>query len=256
MAKVFSVVMNKGGSLKTSIVVNLGAFLSTKGYRVLLVDLDEQQNVLLSFQQEKADSDIMDWLVDDVDFKEVKVNVSSNLDVITGPYSSYEFEYEIKERVSEDPLFLLKEKLTTIKDDYDFVFLDSPPSLNFCTSLGLVASDELIIPLNPEYYASAGLIKTLKQIEDLRTSVNPDCKINRVIPSRVDKRSKHHKKTLKDCKEFLDSNGIKMSKHIIWDTKDGINSLYEESLPPALSRKTNKLKRIYSNIGFEVIRDE
>lgn len=256
MGKAFCVTMNKGGSLKTSLVVNLGSFLSTKGYRVLLVDLDEQQNVLLSFQQEKSESDIMDWIVDDIDFKEVKVNVSTNLDVVSGPYSSYEFEYEIKERVTENPLYLLKDKLTTIKDDYDFIFLDTPPSLNFCTSLGLVASDELLIPLNPEYYGSAGLIKTLKQIEDLRASVNPECRINRVIPSRVDKRSKYHKKTITDCKEFLDSIGIKMSKTIIWDTKDSINSLYEESLPPTLSRKANKLKRVYSNLAFEVIRDE
>lgn len=254
MVKVFTIVMNKGGCLKTSIATNLGGQLSLNRQRVLLIDLDEQQNVLLTFQQKKTKYDVIDWLTEGADFNDIKVNVSTGLDVINGPSSTYLLEKKIKEMKRQKPLDILKEKIQEIKNDYDYIVIDTPPSFSFSTSMGMAAADDLIVPFQPEMYGSVGLIKTINQINELKTSVNPNVQIKRVVPTKIDKRSKHHKATLKQCKEFLDKNGIVMSINKIWDTKDGINSIFEESRPPVLSRRSNKLKQVYKNLTREVVK--
>ena len=254
MARVFTTVMNKGGCLKTSITANLSAQLSLKGYKVLIIDLDEQQNVLLTFQKKKAEKTITDWLLNDNSFEDVFVNISTNLDVISGPDSGYILEKNIRGKMKQNPLLALKEKINGIGDRYNFIFLDTPPSLGFSTALGLVAANEILVPFQPELYGAAGLIKTIKQVEDLRKSLNPEARIKKVIPTKVDKRSRNHRQTIEQCEQFLSNNGLEMSKVKIWDTKDGINSLFDESRPPVLSRKHNKLKQVYSNLTMEVIK--
>lgn len=253
MARVFTTVMNKGGCLKTSITANLSAQLSLKGYKVLVIDLDEQQNVLLTFQKKKAEKTVTDWLINDDDFDDVFVNVSTNLDIVTGPESGYLLEKNIREKRKQNPLLILKEKINEIGDRYNFIFLDTPPSLGFPTGLGLVAANEILVPFQPEMYGAAGLIKTIKQVEDLRKSLNPEARIKKVIPTKVDKRSKNHRQTIEQCEQFLSKNGLEMSKVKIWDTKDGINSLFAESRPPVLSRRHNKLKQVYFKLTMEVI---
>lgn len=253
MTRVFATVMSKGGSLKTSITVNVASQLSLKGYKVLVIDLDEQCNVLLSFQRGKSGKNVTDFLVNDEKLDNVIVNVSTGLDVINGPDSGFILESEIRKKKSQNPLLILKEKIEQIKGKYNFIFLDTPPSLGFPTGLSLVACDEILIPFHPEIYGAAGLLKTINQVEDLKKSLNPDAKIKKIIPVKVDKRSKNHKKTLNECQEFLTQKGLELSKVKVWDTKDGINSLFEESRPPALSRKTNKLKQVYKNLSLEVI---
>ncbi|MGG0476193.1 ParA family protein [Priestia aryabhattai] len=254
MTRIFSTVMNKGGSLKTSITVNIASQLSLKGYKVLVIDLDEQCNVLLSFQRKNAPHNINDFLVNNREIEDVVVNVSTGLDVINGPNSGFTLESEIRKKKKENPLFILEEKLEEIKGKYNFIFLDTPPSLGFSTALALVACNEILIPFHPELYGSSGLLKTIEQVEELKKSLNPDARIKKVIPVKVDKRSKYHKKTIEECEEFLSQKGLELSKVRIWDTKDGINSLFEESRPPILSRKYNKLKQVYKNLTLEVVK--
>jgi chromosome partitioning protein len=220
----------------------------------LVIDLDEQRNVLLTFQEDKnSQKDITDFLLNGAHLKDVIINVSTGLDIINGPKAGTDLEFDIREKVEKNPLMILKEKLKENKHHYQFIFIDTAPNFGFPTALGMVAADEILIPFKPDMYGSSSLIDTLNEVENLKKSLNPELKINKIIPVLVDKRSKHHKKTIEECEEFLNKSGLKMSKVKVWETKDGINTLFEENRPPILSRRSNKLKQVYKNLAQEVI---
>ncbi|UKS67701.1 ParA family protein [Rossellomorea marisflavi] len=246
----YTTVMNKGGCLKTSITTNIGSQLSLQGKKVLIIDLDEQRNVLMTFQINNTEFDIENWLLNEVEFDSVKVNVSSGLDIVNGPQSLYKFEKKIKE--ANVGLSVLKEKIDEVREQYDYVIIDTPPSFSITTSIGMAAANELLVPFQPEMYGSAGLVRTIDQIDDMKANVNPDARIKRVIPTKIVKRSKHHRKVVQECEQFLSSKGIELSKVRIWDTMDGVNSIFEEKRPPVLSRKSNKLKQVYRTLAKEV----
>lgn len=155
--------------------------------------------------------------------------------IINGPVSGIDLEMDVREKVKKDPLLILKEKLKQVQEQYDYIFIDTAPNFGFPTAIGMVAADEVLIPFKPDMYGASSLIDTLKAVDELKRSFNPDLKIKKVIPVLVDKRSKHHKKTIEECEGFLEQTGIEMSKYKVWETKDGINSLFEENRPAILS---------------------
>lgn len=257
MAKVFAIVMNKGGSGKSSLAVNLGSQLSLKRYRVLIIDMDEQRNVLLSFRQNKnTEKSIREFLLGKATLEEVAINVSTGLDVINGPNAGFSLEVGVRKSTKKDPIFTLKNRLDNIRSRYDYIIIDTPPHFGFETTLGMVASDQLIIPFIPDYYGSSALVDSLNEIEGLQKTYHPELKINCVVPFKVVKISKNHKKTINECIEFLEMKKINIAKTRVWNTTDSINSLYDEYRPPALSRKTNKLKYVYKKLMTEVLQNE
>lgn len=191
MARVISVVNQKGGVGKTTTAVNLAAYLAHLGKAVLLVDLDPQAN---------ASSGL------GVDFKNLAMGL---YEVLTGPFSLLEIIHPTAhdklhlapanqnlaaaniELVSHDDReFKLHNNLNDARPRYDYIIIDSPPSLGILTINGLVAADEILIPVQCEYYALEGLSQLLNTINLVKENIKPDLKILGAIMTMYDDKHK------------------------------------------------------------------
>ncbi|MFB5198040.1 ParA family protein [Neobacillus sp. KR4-4] len=249
MAKVYSVVSNKGGILKTTLCVNISAEISKKK-RTLVIDTDGQSNVVVSFPTRNLDIKytLFDCLANGIDIKETIINISEKLDIIPAGKGMNSFMKK-DDRSALD----LKAAIDSIKANYEYIFIDTAPSLNFAALQALVASDQIVIPYQAEGYGMLSILNTIKAIQEVKNSVNPALKINSIVVTKYDARSKVHKNFLKDIRTVSERLGIRLASTKIPQTFTGANSIFEEQTPTVLSKKWNKLKGIYSNLTREIL---
>ena len=173
VGKIIAITNQKGGVGKTTTSVNLGACLAYIGKRVLLVDIDPQGNATSGIGVEKADVDqcVYDILVDDADVKDViKTTSVENLDVIPATIQLAGAEIELVPTISRE--VRLKRALESVKQNYDFMIIDCPPSLGLLTINALTASDSVVIPVQCEYYALEGLSQLLNSVRLVQKHLN------------------------------------------------------------------------------------
>lgn len=176
MAKIISVCNQKGGTGKTTTSVNR----MLKGKRVLLVDLDPQGNATsgVGVNKNVIEKSVYDVLLNKLTAKEALIaQVYPNLDIIPCNISLTGAEIELVGALSRETR--LRKALGTIKDEYDFIFIDSPPSLGLLTLNALVASDSIVIPIQCEFYALEGVTQLLQTINLI--VVNPSLEIEGVL---------------------------------------------------------------------------
>ena len=157
MSKVISVTNQKGGVGKTTTCVNLASYVADSGKRVLLIDMDPQGNACTSLGVEisKDQKSIYEVLLGDVDIKEaIYPSVLKRLDVIPSTVDLAGAEVDLVYVDNRENV--LKEAIKTIKDSYDYIFIDCPPSLGLLTVNALTATDTIIIPIQCEYFALVG----------------------------------------------------------------------------------------------------
>ncbi|SHR24087.1 ATPase involved in chromosome partitioning [Mycobacteroides abscessus subsp. abscessus] len=248
MTKVYSIVSNKGGILKTTLCVNISAEISKKN-RTLVVDTDGQSNVAVSFPTRNSDFKytLFDCLANGIDIKETIVNIQENLDIIPAGKGMNSFIKKDNRSVLD-----LKAAIDSLKADYKYIFIDTAPSMNFATLQAMVASDEIIIPFQAEGYGMVSILNTIKAIQEVKNNVNPALKINSIVITKYDSRSKVHKNFLKDIRNVSERLGIELASTKIPHTLTGANSIFEEQTPTVFSKKWNKLKGIYSNLTREI----
>ena len=190
MGKVVSIFNQKGGVGKTTTSINLSAGLGKLGKKILLIDLDPQGNSTSGLGLEKRELEylIYDVLAMDLPVKEAIFPTSAeNLSIIPSNSELAGLEIELaKEGNWEERL---KNKLKDIKDDYDFIFIDCPPSLGILSVISLIASDSVIIPIQCEYFALEGVSQLFETIELVRRSYNTDLEIEGVVLSMFDGRT-------------------------------------------------------------------
>jgi len=189
MGKVLSICNQKGGVGKTTTAVNLCAFLSVSGKKVLLIDLDPQGNATSAsgIGREAVDVSIYDVLIDGQDIKKaIKETKTNKLSVIPANTDLAGAEIELVGLMARE--FKLKEALKSVKDDYDYIIIDTPPSLSLLTLNALASTDEVIIPIQCEYLALEGLSQLLKTIELIRVNLHPDLKIGGILLTMYDSR--------------------------------------------------------------------
>ena len=194
--KIISVINQKGGVGKTTTVINLAAGLTMKGKKILVIDLDPQGNATTGLglsNTENSELTIYSVLNGNKKIPEVvqptkfdNLNlVSSNVDL-----SGLEVETAGDSRRA----FKLKDELAAILNDsgasYDYILIDCPPSLSLLTIMALVASDELVVPLQTEFFALEGLTQLMKTIERIRSNLNPSLNIRGILLTMYDKRNK------------------------------------------------------------------
>ncbi len=189
-ATIVAIANQKGGVGKSTTTINLGAGLAYQGERVLLVDLDPQGNTTsgLGIDRSAIEYSTYDLLVEDIAIEDV-VEPSSllNLFVVPATIELAGAEIELVSMFSREAR--LGKALEPIAEDYDFVLVDCPPSLGLLTVNGLAAADEVLIPIQCEYYALEGVSQLMKNIELVQRSLNPQLNIEGVLLTMYDGRT-------------------------------------------------------------------
>lgn len=191
MSRIISVVNQKGGVGKTTTSINVGAFFAQMGKSVLLVDLDPQANATsgLGIDPNSLENGIYDCLIGNVRINEVVCNTTQpgyRVAPSTQALAGATVELVNVERRE----YRLSDALEEVQSGYDYILIDCPPSLGVLTINGLIASDEVLIPVQCEYYALEGLGNLMNTINLIRQHVKPDLKILGTALTMFDKRTK------------------------------------------------------------------
>lgn len=204
MGKIISIFNQKGGVGKTTTAINLSAGLGKLGKKILLVDIDPQGNSTsgLGIDKDNAKPIIYDVLARNADINEsIKDTTAENVKMIPSNNELAGLEIELAREGKWEKI--LKDKLELIRDDFDFIFIDCPPSLGILSVIGLVASDSVIIPIQCEYYALEGVGQLFETIKLVKRSLNPGLEIEGVVLSMFDGRTNLSIQVVDEVKSFF-----------------------------------------------------
>lgn len=210
MGKIISLVNQKGGVGKTTTSINLSASLAVLGKRVLLVDIDPQGNATTGMGINKGDlnTSIYEVILKQVPIEEAIVNSKyKRLDVLPATVNLAGLDLDLIEKSKRDPNFpkgeQLKQQLDKVKDQYDFIILDCPPSLGLITTNALTATDSVIIPVQCEFYALEGIMQLLNTIMMAKKNLNPDLDIEGVLLTMLDARTNLGFDVVEDIRKYF-----------------------------------------------------
>ncbi len=203
--KIICVFNQKGGVGKTTTTINLSAYLAMEGYKVLTVDIDPQGNTTsgLGLDKYNLDVSIYDVLTSEASVREstIKSELVQNLSILPSTIELAGAEVEITSIPDRETI--MKRKLEQVKDEYDFVFIDCPPSLGVLTINALTCADSVLIPMQCEFYALEGVSQLINTVQLVKKSLNKNLEIEGVVMTMYDYRTNLSNEVLKEVKGYF-----------------------------------------------------
>jgi len=196
--KIVSVINQKGGTGKTTTTINLGSALSKLGKKILLVDLDPQANLSYSLGVEEPEATLADVLTGNKELQEILVH-QGNLSIAPGSNELVDIEISLVNQENRERFI---QNILTATKGFDYIFIDCPPSLSLLTVNALVASDEVVIPLQMEVLTLQGLSQILATVAKIKTTFNAKLKVRGIVVVMFDKR----RKLSSEIQEYLQEN--------------------------------------------------
>ena len=188
--KVIAITNQKGGVGKTTTAVNLGAGLSRQGKKVLLIDIDPQGNATsgVGVDKNNLENTVYEMIIGECELNDCLLsNVIDNLDLLPSNVNLSGAEIDLIGVESRE--FILKKQIDIVKDNYDFIIIDCPPSLNMLTVNAMTTADTILVPIQCEYYALEGLSQLIHTINLVKERLNPELEIEGVVFTMYDART-------------------------------------------------------------------
>lgn len=204
MGKCIVVANQKGGVGKTTTVINISHYIAMRGYKVLAVDIDPQGNLGkgLGIELSSSRKGTYEALMNQEDPNDVIIpSKYDNLFILPANIQLAGAQVELINYKDKD--FRLKNFISEVKEFFDFIFIDTPPSLGILTINGLVAADSVLIPLQTEFFAMEGLVQLLKTIKTIQKSLNTSLKIEGLLLTMYDIRTKLSRDVAEQAKEYF-----------------------------------------------------
>ena len=199
-AEVIAFANQKGGVAKTTTTLNLAVAFAESGYRVLCIDLDPQGNLTMSqgIDPDKVEKSLYDVLVNDMPISEIIQH--REIDIAVSSIDLAGAEIAMSTKIGRERS--LEKALKEVSGDYDFVCIDTPPSLGLLTINALTAANKVIVPVQCEYLSMRGLVQLQNTLKMIQENLNPDVRIEGILPTMLDSRTVHAKEAV----EILEEN--------------------------------------------------
>ena len=250
MGKIISIANQKGGVGKTTTAVNLSAILAKKGKKILLIDADPQGNATSGLGiNKKVKLSTYDLLTGEEKAVDIILKTEiKNLSICPSNINLAGAEVQLVSMMSREQR--LKEKLETVKDKYDYIFIDCPPSLGLITLNAFTASDSVLIPVQCEYYALEGLGQLINTIEIVKRHLNKDLYIEGALLTMYDIRTNLSNQVVKEIKKYFNN---KVYKTII-PRNVRVSEAPSYGLPITVYDPHSKGAKSYEKLGKEFLR--
>ena len=250
MAKIISICNQKGGVGKTTTAINLSTYLAMAGQKTLLIDMDPQSNATsgLGVEKRSVSPNIYNILLEAVPIQEVMLTHQiQNLFIVPSNIQLTGAEIEMVGIPNRE--YILKESLSAVKELFNYIVIDCPPSLGLLTINSLTASDSVLIPLQCEYYAMEGMGQLLDTVVRVRETLNPLLEIEGVVLTMADFRTNLTGEVIKEAREFF--------KHKVYSTviprAVRLSEAPSFGMPMALYDKSSVGAKSYSQLVQELL---